>query len=224
MSSLERPLILHSPGFQDRPKTSVFRRPTHLFKPAQKWACKPCGLILGSSHLILGSLLLIFDVATNFITETAFAITASICFINSGIVGLIAARRFDKGTITLFLIFSLLSAGLCLVLVVESISAINHLCNIQLQCSSHASAVRSVLLVVSLLELVICITTCFVSIRSLCNQYSGVDLQAPKSPYHVLIYGDLVPPTGIRRIVQDVGPVSPNSSNRLLQEYLVEED
>lgn len=59
---------------------------------AQIWPCRYCGIVFGLLHLTIGITLLIFDIITNNISETAFAITSSLSFIVCGIFALIAAR------------------------------------------------------------------------------------------------------------------------------------
>lgn len=73
-------------------------------KVAQVWPCRLCGIVLGLSHLLLGIALLIFDVVTNYISETAFAITASLSFIVCGIFSFISAR-FISNYSFLFILF-----------------------------------------------------------------------------------------------------------------------
>lgn len=236
-------------------RNGIFYRPYNVrepnFKAAQPWPCRPCGLLLGTCHILLGLSVIIFDVATNWITETVFAITAGICFVNSGVVGLIAARKLDRGTVTLFVIFSLLSLGLCSVLIIECSAALNHACMaaavsaispdpsaseqenqkesiIARGCIHSTEArVRAALLILALLEGVVDLVSIFVGGKSLCNRYAA-DFQNPASPYHALIYGDLAPPPRPKRIVQDVGREATGggasqrrSYSRLLLEYLV---
>ncbi|KAL1229555.1 Large ribosomal subunit protein [Trichinella pseudospiralis] len=105
---------------RSRPRPSIFRRPTHLYKPARPWACRVCGYIL----------------------ETVFAITAGICFVVTGIASLIATKRLDKGTITILLLFSIVSLILSLIIVIESSTSINYLCH-KGSCAEH-EATRSI--------------------------------------------------------------------------------
>ncbi|KRX97138.1 hypothetical protein T4E_10182 [Trichinella pseudospiralis] len=175
-----------------RPRPSIFRRPTHLYKPARPWACRVCGYILGTFHLAFGVGLLILDLATNWITETVFAITAGICFVVTGIASLIATKRLDKGTITILLLFSIVSLILSLIIVIESSTSINYLCH-KGSCAEHEATVRACLLIVCLMEMVNAVLSCFISVRSLLD-CADADLIKPISPVGIFLTGQEKPP------------------------------
>uniref|UniRef100_A0A5S6Q9L7 MARVEL domain-containing protein n=1 Tax=Trichuris muris TaxID=70415 RepID=A0A5S6Q9L7_TRIMR len=188
------PLLLEYERMEQRrtkPRPSVFRRPTHLYKPARPWDCRMCGLLLGIFHVVFGSILIVFDLATNWITETVFAVTAGICFVITGITSLIASKRLDKGTITILVIFSFASLVLASAIVFESISSINYLCHRGL-CNAQESTFRACLLLICLLEAVVSIVSAFVGIRSLMNATQS-DLIRVSSPLHVLLSGEEAP-------------------------------
>ncbi|KRY92073.1 hypothetical protein T4D_5463 [Trichinella pseudospiralis] len=177
---------------RSRPRPSIFRRPTHLYKPARPWACRVCGYILGTFHLAFGVGLLILDLATNWITETVFAITAGICFVVTGIASLIATKRLDKGTITILLLFSIVSLILSLIIVIESSTSINYLCH-KGSCAEHEATVRACLLIVCLMEMVNAVLSCFISVRSLLD-CADADLIKPISPVRIFLTGQEKPP------------------------------
>ncbi|VDM29734.1 unnamed protein product, partial [Toxocara canis] len=58
---------------------------------AKVWPCRTCGILLGICHLVLGITLLLFDIFTNSLSETAFAITAALAFIVCALFAFIAA-------------------------------------------------------------------------------------------------------------------------------------
>ncbi|KRZ53875.1 hypothetical protein T02_9063, partial [Trichinella nativa] len=176
---------------RSRPRPSIFRRPTHLYKPARPWACRVCGYILGTFHLAFGVGLLILDLATNWITETVFAITAGICFVVTGIASLIATKRLDKGTITILLLFSIVSLILSLIIVIESSTSINYLCH-KGSCAEHEATVRACLLILCLMEMVNAVLSCFISVRSLLD-CADADLIKPISPVRVFLIGQKKP-------------------------------
>ncbi|CDW55623.1 hypothetical protein TTRE_0000389601 [Trichuris trichiura] len=176
---------------REKPRPSIFRRPTHLYKPARPWDCRVCGLLLGALHVIFGSFLIVFDLATNWITGTVFAVMAGICFVITGITSLIASKRLDKGTITILVIFSFASLVLTLAIVFESITSINYLCH-RGYCNTQESTFRACLLLVCLLEAVVSIVSAFVGIRSLMNATQS-DLIRFSSPLHVLLSGQEAP-------------------------------
>ncbi|KRY50106.1 hypothetical protein T03_17976, partial [Trichinella britovi] len=176
---------------RSRPRPSIFRRPTHLYKPARPWACRVCGYILGTFHLAFGVGLLILDLATNWITETVFAITAGICFVVTGIASLIATKRLDKGTITILLLFSIVSLILSLIIVIESSTSINYLCH-KGNCAEHEATVRACLLILCLMEMVNAVLSCFISVRSLLD-CADADLIKPISPVRVFLIGQKKP-------------------------------
>jgi hypothetical protein len=45
-------------------------------QPAQVWPCQHCGLPLGIVHIVVGVMLVVFDVCTNTVTSNPFAITS----------------------------------------------------------------------------------------------------------------------------------------------------
>ncbi|KRX18580.1 hypothetical protein T07_1786 [Trichinella nelsoni] len=176
---------------RSRPRPSIFRRPTHLYKPARPWACRVCGYIFGTFHLAFGVGLLILDLATNWITETVFAITAGICFVVTGIASLIATKRLDKGTITILLLFSIVSLILSLIIAIESSTSINYLCH-KGDCAEHEATVRACLLILCLMEMVNAVLSCFISVRSLLD-CADADLIKPISPVRVFLIGQKKP-------------------------------
>lgn len=61
-------------------------------RQAQYWPCSNCTFLLGFFHLFSGIILLFFDIFTNYITHTPFAISASLFFIICAIFSFIALR------------------------------------------------------------------------------------------------------------------------------------
>lgn len=61
-------------------------------QPGQEWPCGACAVLLGTCHLTAGITLIIFDVITNHVSGTAFAISASLSFIICAILAFIGAR------------------------------------------------------------------------------------------------------------------------------------
>uniref|UniRef100_A0A915PYK8 Zinc finger PHD-type domain-containing protein n=1 Tax=Setaria digitata TaxID=48799 RepID=A0A915PYK8_9BILA len=107
----------------------VTRNESIQLNVAQVWPCRFCGIMLGICHLLLGVTLLIFDVVTNNISETAFAITASLSFIVCGIFSFIAARRLDRPAQLLLLFFSIFSMAMSTTMFVDSAAVINYNCD-----------------------------------------------------------------------------------------------
>ncbi|MCP9263843.1 hypothetical protein DINM_007213 [Dirofilaria immitis] len=93
------------------------------------WPCRSCGLMLGICHLLSGIILLIFDVITNNISGTAFAITASLSFIICGIFSFISSRRLDRPAQLLLLLFSIFSMAMSITMFVDSAALINNNCD-----------------------------------------------------------------------------------------------
>uniref|UniRef100_A0A914V286 Uncharacterized protein n=1 Tax=Plectus sambesii TaxID=2011161 RepID=A0A914V286_9BILA len=218
MGDTER-LLQRSASSPDEDVRTLPRPGSIETKPAQEWPCRPCGIFLGTCHLMIGCCLVVFDVATNSVTETAFAITASICFIVSGILSLIASRRLDRGTILLFFIFSLTSAAMCLAMFIESAIIVNQSCYHRLKaCQEHKTNVHAALICFSLIEGTISLISMIVCFRSLRRAYS---IEDPGSPFSVLMVGDLEklqspPPRTLR--------VSKNTKyNRMTLQYMLQD-
>ncbi|VBB25722.1 unnamed protein product [Acanthocheilonema viteae] len=152
---------------------------------AQVWPCRLCGVILGICHLPLGIVLLIFDVVTNNISETAFAITASLSFIICGIFSFISARRLDRPAQLLLLFFSIFSMAMSITMFIDSAALINYNCD-RGKCYEVLSNIHVVLLCFGLVEFTISFTTMIVCFRSLRLAYR---VRKASSPYSTLIEG-----------------------------------
>uniref|UniRef100_A0A0R3RWP9 Transmembrane protein n=1 Tax=Elaeophora elaphi TaxID=1147741 RepID=A0A0R3RWP9_9BILA len=148
---------------------------------AQVWPCRCCGMILGICHLLLGIVLLIFDVVTNNISETAFAITASLSFIVCGIFSFISARRLDRPAQLLLLFFSIFSMAMSITMFVDSAALINHNCD-RKECHGVINNVHVVLLC----SVTVSFATMIVCFRSLRRAYR---VRKASSPYSTLIEG-----------------------------------
>ncbi|VDO48991.1 unnamed protein product [Onchocerca flexuosa] len=120
-------------------------------KMAQIWPCRSCGIMLGICHLLFGIILLIFDIVTNNISETAFAMTASLSFIVCGIFSFISSRRLDRPAQLLLLFFSIFSLVMSVAMFVDSAALINNNCD-QNDCHGAVSNVHVVLLCFGLIE------------------------------------------------------------------------
>jgi len=109
-------------------------------------------------------------------------------------LGLIASRRFDKGTITMFLIFMLVSLGFDVTIFVESAIIINRACaqgwNPEDRWCLNAPQVAAHygLLIVGLFELGICAISLVISIQSLAGIYRP-HIDRPQSPFAALSDG-----------------------------------
>lgn len=83
------------------------------------WGSTKCSILIGFGHLFFGTTLLIYDVSTNHITDSTFAVSSSLCFIICAILLFISARKMglDRAAHYLIIIFSVLSGlvGLCLI-------------------------------------------------------------------------------------------------------------
>uniref|UniRef100_A0A7E4VE01 Transmembrane protein n=1 Tax=Panagrellus redivivus TaxID=6233 RepID=A0A7E4VE01_PANRE len=157
---------------------------------AQQWPCGGCSFFLGICHFACGLSLLAFDVATNHITKTPFAISASLVFIVCGILALIAARRVDKATQILLTFLCLLSMPLCIVLFIQSALYVNTVCRpnlIESSCYAIDTGIYVVLMCTGLIEATIVLATLVVCFRSLKEAYLVPD---PEFPYRTLIAGD----------------------------------
>uniref|UniRef100_A0A2K6VD69 Uncharacterized protein n=1 Tax=Onchocerca volvulus TaxID=6282 RepID=A0A2K6VD69_ONCVO len=152
---------------------------------AQIWPCRSCGLMLGICHLLSGIILLIFDIVTNNISETAFAMTASLSFIVCGIFSFISARRLDRPAQLLLLSFSIFSLAMSITMFVDSAALINNNCD-QNNCHGAVSNVHVVLLCFALIEFTISFVTMIVCFRSLRQAYR---VRKASSPYSTLIEG-----------------------------------
>ncbi|CAG9535342.1 unnamed protein product [Cercopithifilaria johnstoni] len=152
---------------------------------AQVWPCRFCGVILGTCHLPLGIVLLIFDVVTNSISETAFAITASLSFIVCGIFSFISARRLDKPAQWLLLFFSIFSMAMSITMSMDSAALINYNCDRE-ECHGTPNNIHAVLLCFGLVEFTVSFATIIVCFRSLRQAYR---VRKASSPYSTLIEG-----------------------------------
>ncbi|VDO32547.1 unnamed protein product [Brugia timori] len=155
---------------------------------AQIWPCRFCGIMLGICHLPLGIVLLVFDVLTNNISETAFAVTASLSFIVCGIFSFISAssRRLDRPAQLLLLLFSMFSMVMSITMFVDSAALINYNCD-RGECHGAISNVHVVLLCFGLIEFTVSFATMIVCFRSLRQAYR---VRKASSPYSTLIEGD----------------------------------
>ncbi|KHN84118.1 hypothetical protein Tcan_10385 [Toxocara canis] len=153
---------------------------------AKVWPCRTCGILLGICHLVLGITLLLFDIFTNSLSETAFAITAALAFIVCALFAFIAARRLDRPAQLLLLFFSLFALAMSTTMFVESAAVINHNCD-HADCHGHENIVHTILLCFALTELTVSLATIMVCFRSLRKAY-GINKAA--SPYSTLIEGD----------------------------------
>ncbi|VDN02522.1 unnamed protein product [Thelazia callipaeda] len=153
---------------------------------AEVWPCRFCGLLLGICHLSLGTTLLVFDVTTNNISGTVFAITASLSFIICGIFSFISARRLDRPAQILLLFFGVFSAAMSTIMFMDSAATINYNCD-QGICHSKVNHVHTVLLCYALIELTLSFATTIVCFRSLRRAYR---VRKASSPYSTLIEGD----------------------------------
>ncbi|VDM08289.1 unnamed protein product [Wuchereria bancrofti] len=153
---------------------------------AQIWPCRFCGIMLGICHLPLGIVLLVFDVVTNNISETAFAVTASLSFIVCGIFSFISARRLDRPAQLLLLLFSIFSMVMSITMFVDSAALINYNCD-RGECHGVISNVHVVLLCFGLIEFTVSFATMIVCFRSLRQAYR---VRKASSPYSTLIEGD----------------------------------
>ncbi|EFO16396.1 hypothetical protein LOAG_12108 [Loa loa] len=152
---------------------------------AQVWPCRFCAIMLGICHLTLGIILLIFDVVTNNISETAFAVTASLLFIVCGIFSFISARRLDRPAQLLLLFFSIFSMAMSITMFVDSAALINYNCDRD-ECHGAVTNVHVVLLCFGLIKFTVSIATMIVCFRSLRHAYR---VRKASSPYSTLIEG-----------------------------------
>lgn len=138
-------------------------------------SCKPCSLLLGSTHLFLGITAIVYDISTNWVTENAFAITAGIFFSVAGVLGIVGSKRLDRGILTLFMIFSLVSVGLSLTIFVECVTVVNDMSECQPADNSCANSdvanAHVILMILALLEGLVSLVSVLLSIQSLKNWY-----------------------------------------------------
>uniref|UniRef100_A0A1I7XD72 Guanylate cyclase domain-containing protein n=1 Tax=Heterorhabditis bacteriophora TaxID=37862 RepID=A0A1I7XD72_HETBA len=172
---------------------------------ARVWPCAACGCLLGLIHLFLGSAFLVdkssqqihflysnliffkmFDILTNNVSKTAFAITASLADFICAILCFIAVRRLDRCAQLLLFAFASFSLLMSLAIFLESAVLLNKICVVN-SCENKATVVHSTLIVISLIEFLTCVITILVCYRSL-RQAFGVTSAA--SPYSTLIVGD----------------------------------
>ncbi|CAD5211384.1 unnamed protein product [Bursaphelenchus okinawaensis] len=109
--------------------------------------------------------LLIFDVFTNPITETAFGISSSLCFIITAILSFISARRLDRAAQWLIIGFATASLILSLALVVDCTLYMNRLCfPVQTaRCTASTGSIHMVLVMIAFFESVMCVFSIFAS-------------------------------------------------------------
>ncbi|KAE9554537.1 hypothetical protein FO519_002241 [Halicephalobus sp. NKZ332] len=150
---------------------------------AQYWPCGHCAFLLGSLHLVSGFILLGFDVFTNHVTQTPFAVTAALYnFMNF--------RRVDKAAQFLLVFFSFISLGICITIFIQSSIAVNRLCETSDGCYVRDTVIYSILLCISLVESTFCLVTLFVCFRSLSEAYF---VPKPDSPFRTIIAGNFGP-------------------------------
>uniref|UniRef100_A0A914CZ82 Uncharacterized protein n=1 Tax=Acrobeloides nanus TaxID=290746 RepID=A0A914CZ82_9BILA len=155
----------------------------------QEWPCGACAVLLGTCHLTAGLTLIIFDVITNHVSGTAFAISASLSYIICAILAFIGARRLDRAAQLMLVFFTLVSLAMSLALFFESGVLVSKLCTPKeiLHCSHRKNIVHTFLLCLSLMETVFCTITLIVCFRSLRRAYF---VPEPGFPYGTLIAGN----------------------------------
>uniref|UniRef100_A0A914S7R2 MARVEL domain-containing protein n=1 Tax=Parascaris equorum TaxID=6256 RepID=A0A914S7R2_PAREQ len=137
-------------GQVEDPASTGDAKDDHL-SAARIWPCRTCGILLGISHLLLGIILLIFDIFTNNISETAFAITAALAFIICALFAFIAARRLDRPAQLLLLFFSLFAFAMSAAMFIESAAIINYNCDHN-KCHRRENIIHIILLCFALTE------------------------------------------------------------------------
>ncbi|KAI6242745.1 hypothetical protein M3Y99_00181100 [Aphelenchoides fujianensis] len=116
-----------------------------------------------------GALLLVYDLSTNSISEATFGVSASLFFVIVGILLLIAARRLDRPAHVLIIIFGLLTAAVCIGLIVDVSLHASRTCIAQrtARCTLNVWAVHTFLLLIALVELTFCLLSVYASYKFL---------------------------------------------------------
>ncbi|KAK0421363.1 hypothetical protein QR680_015199 [Steinernema hermaphroditum] len=162
---------------------------------ARVWPCRPCGILLGIFHCTLGAFLLIFDLVTNYETDTALGVGSALVFIICAMFAFISAKRLDRAAQLILLAFSSISVVLCLAMFFENAIIINRLCSGEqsggdgdgAECFGRKAVLHTILLGVALCEFVVSFITAVVCFRSLRHAYA---VMKPYSPYSTMIVGD----------------------------------
>ncbi|KAI6197032.1 hypothetical protein M3Y94_01177300 [Aphelenchoides besseyi] len=145
------------------------------FRKAQRrrnawtWGSSNNCIFLGSTHILLGMFLIIYDLATNSTSESAFAISASLCFVIIGILLFIAARRLDRPAHYLIIIFGILTSATCIALIIDTSLHTSRVCIASrgASCTPQTWLVHILLLFIALVELTLCLLSVYASYRYL---------------------------------------------------------
>uniref|UniRef100_A0A1I7SSA8 Membrane-spanning 4-domains subfamily A member 15-like n=2 Tax=Bursaphelenchus xylophilus TaxID=6326 RepID=A0A1I7SSA8_BURXY len=152
------------------------------------WRSSKTAIWLGIGHLFFGLVLLIFDIATNEITHTAFGISSSLCFIITAILSFISARRLDWTAQWLIIFSASLSFALSLALVADCTLYMNRLCfPVQTErCTASTGSIHLVLVLIAFFESVLCVFSIFASYSHMkATNERTIDLM-----YDILVSGD----------------------------------
>ncbi|CAD6192114.1 unnamed protein product [Caenorhabditis auriculariae] len=154
---------------------------------ARQWPCASCANILAIVHLLIGVSLLVFDLATNDVSKSVLAVSASFVFIICAIFCFITTCRLDKCAQILLFWFAFVSVILSTGMFLLSGSVLNSPCFPADGCSHLQHVVHAQIVVLSLVEFTTSIITMFVCFRSLRNAFGVLE---PHSPYRTLMVGD----------------------------------
>lgn len=120
------------------------------------WGSTKCSVLLGLGHLFFGTLLLIYDLATNAISESALAVSSSLCFIICAILLFISARRtgLDRPAHYLIIIFSTIACIMVICLIGGTAYHANKICIAikTVKCTLRIALIHIFLILIVLLE------------------------------------------------------------------------
>lgn len=120
------------------------------------WGSAKCSILLGLGHLFFGILLLIYDLATNSISEAQFGVSSSLCFIICAILLFISARKtgLDRPAHYLIIIFSTISFIMAICLIGGTAYHANKVCIAirTAKCTLYAALIHTFLVLIVLLE------------------------------------------------------------------------
>ncbi|KAI6183986.1 hypothetical protein M3Y97_00547700 [Aphelenchoides bicaudatus] len=145
------------------------------------WGSTKCSILLGLGHLLGGIVLLIYDLATNSITESKFAISSSLCFIICAILLFISARRtgLDRPAHYLIIIFSVISCIMAVLLIGGTAYHANKICIAirTVKCTLQSALIHAFLILIVFLEMGICLCSIYGSysfLQRLSNQITNL--------------------------------------------------